>query len=92
MMARKWALATTPYSIHPGLPDPDGIAHLTSRQVEILRLAAAGLCGKQIARLLGISIRTVEDHFAAMRRRTGSRDKSELIAHAVAAGVVALGV
>jgi len=61
---------------------------LTARQVEVLRLAERGLSGKQIARHLGISARTVEDHFSAMRKRTGTHSKSELIAHVMAAGLV----
>ena len=61
---------------------------LTARQVEVLRLAGLGLCGKQIARRLGISVRTVEDHFSAMRRRTGARSQGELIACGAAAGLV----
>jgi DNA invertase Pin-like site-specific DNA recombinase len=63
-----------------------GPACLTARQAEILRLAAAGLSGKQIARRLGISVRTVEYHFAAMRQQTGARSLGELIAHQTAAG------
>lgn len=61
---------------------------LTTRQVEVLRLAACGLSGKQIARHLGISVRTVEEHFYAMRDRIGTRSQGELIACAVAAGLV----
>ena len=35
---------------------------LTSREAEVIKLCAAGLAQKQIARLLGISIKTVEAH------------------------------
>src|ERR1700761_4247268 len=42
------------------LAGEDADAWLTSRQVQVLRLAAAGLVAKEIARRLGISIRTVE--------------------------------
>lgn len=58
----------------------DATAWLTSRQAEVLRLAEAGLVAKEIARRLGISIRTVEGHFAAMRQRTGARNMAELAA------------
>jgi DNA invertase Pin-like site-specific DNA recombinase/DNA-binding CsgD family transcriptional regulator len=61
---------------------------LTARQAEVLRLAGRGLSGKQIARYLGISARTVEDHFSAMRRRTGAHSRSELIACWAATGLV----
>jgi DNA invertase Pin-like site-specific DNA recombinase len=66
--------------------------HLTGRQAEVLQLAARGLSGKQIAHHLGISARTVEDHFSAMRQRTGARSQSELIAFGTAAGLVQPGL
>ena len=56
----------------------------------MLQLAACGLSGKQIARHLGISVRTVEDHFSAMRQRTGAHSQGELIAYGAAAGLVKL--
>jgi len=61
---------------------------LTTRQAEVLQLAGRGLSGKQIARHLGISVRTVEDHFSAMRTRTGTHSQGELIAYGTAAGLV----
>jgi site-specific recombinase XerC/DNA-binding CsgD family transcriptional regulator len=61
---------------------------LTARQAEVLQLAGRGLSGKQIARHLGISVRTVEDHFSAMRQRTGAYSQGELIAYGAAAGLV----
>jgi len=78
---------------HPGIHHSVGSTSapamsLTARQAEVLQLAARGLSGKQIAHHLGISVRTVEDHFSAMRRRTGARTQCELIALAVAAGLV----
>jgi DNA-binding CsgD family transcriptional regulator len=63
-----------------GVDSDDAAAWLTSRQAEVLRLAEAGLVAKEIARRLGISIRTVEGHFAAMRQRTGARNMAELAA------------
>ena len=61
---------------------------LTARQAEVLQLAAYGLSSKQIAHHLGISARTVEDHFSAMRQRTGAHSQGELIAHGTAVGLV----
>ena len=61
---------------------------LTARQAEVLQLAGRGLSGKQIAHHLGISVRTVEDHFSAMRTRTGAHSQGELIAYGTAAGLV----
>ncbi|MGH3275676.1 MAG: response regulator transcription factor [Streptosporangiaceae bacterium] len=65
---------------------------LTARQVEVLQLAGRGLSSKQIARNLGLSVRTIEDHFSAMRRRTGAHSRSELIAYWAAAGLVKPGL
>lgn len=65
---------------------------LTVRQAEVLELAACGLSSKQIASHLGISARTVEDHFATLRQRIGARNRSELIAHAVAAGLITMNI
>jgi DNA-binding CsgD family transcriptional regulator len=69
-----------------GVDPGDGTAWLTTRQMEVLRLAAAGLVAKEIARRLGISIRTVEGHFGAMRQRTGTRNMAELLAWGMARG------
>jgi DNA-binding CsgD family transcriptional regulator len=65
---------------------------LTARQAEVLQLAGRGLSGKQIARHLGISVRTVEDHFSAMRQRTGAHSQGELIAYGAVAGLVKPGL
>jgi len=61
---------------------------VTARQAEVLQMAGQGLSCKQIARRLGISARTVEDHFSAMRKSTGARSQSELVAYGAAAGLV----
>jgi DNA-binding CsgD family transcriptional regulator len=68
----------------------DAAAWLTTRQAELLRLAAAGLVAKEIARRLGISIRTVEGHFGAMRQRTGTRNMAELMAWGITRGLAHL--
>lgn len=76
---------------HPAVTGPGRITSLTSRQVEVLELAAHGLSGRQIGRRLGISARTVEGHFSKMRRRTGARSEAELTAYGVAAGLITIG-
>jgi DNA invertase Pin-like site-specific DNA recombinase len=77
-----------PGSLHQVRKANDGGQLLTPRQIAVLQLAAYGLSGGQIARHLGISVRTVHDHFNRMRERTGTRTGSELIAQAVAGGLV----
>jgi len=58
---------------------------LTTRQRQILDLVLAGHPSKNIAADLGISQRTVENHRAAIMRKTGSRNIPALIRLAVAA-------
>lgn len=69
-------------------PHPDGTINLTPRQLEVLELAASGLRYKNIAVRLGISVRTVQDNFRAMRDRTGTKTRDELIASAAEAGLL----
>lgn len=72
-------------------PSQHTTRQFTARQVAILRLAASGLSQKQIARHLGISVRTVQGHFHDMRQRTGTYSHGELIAYAAGAGLLAPG-
>lgn len=59
---------------------------LTRRQAQVIGLAAGGMSDKEIARHLGLSRRTVQDHFGAARNRWGAAIRAELIAMAVATG------
>jgi two-component system CheB/CheR fusion protein len=61
------------------------IASLTDRQREIMDLVLAGHPSKNIASDLGISQRTVENHRAAVMKRTGVKSLPELARLAVAA-------
>jgi DNA-binding CsgD family transcriptional regulator len=70
-----------------GVDSGEAAVWLTSRQAEVLRLAAAGLVAKEIARRLGISVRTVEGHLGVMRQRTRTRNMAELAAWGAARGI-----
>lgn len=61
------------------------VASLTMRQRQILGLVLAGHPSKNIAADLGISQRTVDNHRAAIMRKTGSKSLSALIRTALAA-------
>jgi DNA-binding CsgD family transcriptional regulator len=61
------------------------VATLTIRQRQILSLVLAGHPSKNIAADLGISQRTVDNHRAAIMRKTGSRSLPGLIRTALAA-------
>jgi DNA-binding NarL/FixJ family response regulator len=60
-------------------PKRDPGTGLTARQREILRLLAAGQSAKQIARLLGISHRTVEYHKYQAMAVLGAKNNAELV-------------
>ena len=62
------------------------VASLTHRQHQIMALVLAGHPSKNIAADLGISQRTVENHRAAIMRKTGSKSLPALARLALAAG------
>jgi DNA-binding NarL/FixJ family response regulator len=59
---------------------------LTTREKEILKLIAEGKSNKEIAGLLFISIRTVENHRAKVMKRLGLRNTAELVKYAISKG------
>jgi len=61
------------------------IAGLTARQHEIMNLVLAGHPSKNIAADLGVSQRTVENHRAAIMKKTGARSLPALARLAIAA-------
>jgi len=55
---------------------------LTPREIDVLRLVAAGHTNPEIADKLVISIRTVETHRAAIHRKLNTASRSEVVAFA----------
>jgi two-component system CheB/CheR fusion protein len=62
------------------------IAGLTAREREVMDLVVQGRPNKSIADALGISQRTVENHRAAVMKRTGASTLPDLIRLTMAAG------
>ena len=58
-------------------------SRITDREREIVQLLAEGKSSKEIATILGISVRTVETHRAAIIKKLGLKSFSELIRYAV---------
>jgi DNA-binding NarL/FixJ family response regulator len=65
----------------PRLPGTDACP-LTPREVETLRLICRGLRSKDIAKALGISLRTVDAHRMNIREKLGLDTVAELIGYA----------
>ncbi len=55
---------------------------LTPREIDVLRLLAKGNTNRQIATLLGISVRTVENHRANLMGKLGLGSRVELVSYA----------
>ena len=73
------------------LRNPAGIAiALTEREREVLQLVVLGHTNKQMAEMLGISMRTVEAHRASLLRIVGVTSRAELTRFALDAGLVRL--
>jgi DNA-binding NarL/FixJ family response regulator len=76
-----------PGHLHLAAPAPDTgpepAPDLTAREIEVLACLAAGMSNKQVARSLGISIRTVTVHVSNLLRKTGSASRTEAALWAV---------
>src|SRR6266508_739270 len=71
-------------AMSPSLDDLGAPAtELTAREHEVLSCLANGMSNKQIARSLGISIRTVTVHVSNLLRKTGSASRTEAALWAV---------
>lgn len=66
--------------------DPGKPAHLTSSEMEIVRLISGGMTTKEIANLKNISFHTVNTHRKNIFKKVGVTNASELIMLAIKAG------
>lgn len=64
------------------------LRRLSRRQLEVLRLVTEGYTSKEIARGLGLSVKTVETHRGAGMRRLGIEDVAGLVRYAVRVGLI----
>jgi DNA-binding CsgD family transcriptional regulator/tetratricopeptide (TPR) repeat protein len=67
------------------LPRPAG---LTDREVDVLRLLAAGMRNADIATHLVVSTRTVDHHVSAILKKLSVRNRSEAVSAGIRLGVV----
>jgi two-component system response regulator NreC len=63
---------------------------LTDREREVLQLIAEGHTNKEMADLLNLSVRTVQNHRAHIMEKLGMHDRGELIKYAIQKGIIAL--
>lgn len=82
-VARKVLMRFIPATDGPARPELDA---LTEREIEILRLAAAGLPNKAIASQLDLSPRTVQLHLAHIFEKMGVASRTEAVVNALKHG------
>jgi DNA-binding NarL/FixJ family response regulator len=73
--------------------DPKAVSrpkHLTDREREVLQLFAEGRPAKEIADILGISIRTVRFHKYQIMEELGISSTAELVQYAIKQGMISL--
>ncbi|MBX3018164.1 MAG: response regulator transcription factor [Bdellovibrionaceae bacterium] len=69
-------------------PVPALKPNLTAREVEIVRLVAAGQTQKEIAETLGCAPETVKTHKGNLLRKLGARNSAEIVAWATRTGLI----
>jgi len=72
----------------PGDASPSGVAMLTDREREVLQLIAEGLSSKEIANMLGVSLKTVDSHRSNLMEKLDIHKVSGLVRFAIRAGLV----
>ena len=67
---------------------PLAASPLTSREIEVIRLIAEGKSSKEIAELLYLSFRTIQNHRTKIMKKLNLRKSADLIKYAIQKGYV----
>lgn len=68
--------------------DAAGQHLLSARELEIAQLLAEGKSNKEVAKALGISVKTAETHRGNIMRKTGSESLADLVRYAIRNGII----
>ena len=71
-------------------PDPYMGKPLTRTELKVLKMVVSGMSSKEIAGVLGRSIRTIEDHRSHIMRKLGVHNLIELVERAIQMGLAEL--
>lgn len=67
----------------------DDLLKLTAREIQVLKLTADGLTGKEIGEQFEISRRTVEQYRETIREKLGAQNQAEAVAIGIRSGIIA---
>lgn len=84
------ALQRVAHGESPGWPAVDSSPELTRREMYVLLGIAAGRSNREMAQELGLSIKTIDSHRAAVLRRIGARNNADATRFAIRSGLVPL--
>lgn len=73
---------------HPGAEHGDPYQRLTPREREVFHLVVEGKASKEISRLLGISVKTAENHRARLMEKLDVHNTAELVKYAARKGLL----
>ena len=72
----------------PGEKESTGEGRLTDRERQIVQLLAEGSSNKEVADNLGISVKTVETHRAAIMKKLKFKSFSDLVRYAIRNNII----
>ncbi|MGA3239107.1 MAG: response regulator transcription factor [Bryobacteraceae bacterium] len=79
-----------PPEVAAGLADHAADDELSSREIDVLRLIAAGNANKEIAARLGIAEETVKSHITNILAKLGANDRTHAVTTALKRGIIEL--
>jgi DNA-binding NarL/FixJ family response regulator len=79
-----------PAELASGLAEHTGEDDLTEREIEILRLIAAGNANKEIAAQLDLAEDTVKRHVTNILSKLGANDRTHAVTIALNRGIIEL--